>query len=254
MQRSNSSSFDWLRRAVVVSVCLAGPWSVAQAQPAARVNDMHTCPLVEGFPPIPHVGGPILAPGVPTVLIANMPAAVVGNLATCNGPPDTIVQGEATVLIGSMPAARQGDTTAHGGLIVAGAPTVLIGSSKSGGGDLEDQAAILEGLLEQVGEDEAIRNALATVYTLIGDQHAKTGDDALAHDAYVRALAAIEPAVATAERDSVLVTYVQTLVLNDRVDDAAPAVAELERRGFNNPHFAAFCEHHGLTARPDGNK
>ena len=86
---------------------------------------MHTCPMTTG--PVPHVGGPITGPGIPTVLIANMPAAVLGDMVTCVGPPDTIAMGSATVLIGGKPAARMGDQTAHGGVIVAGAPTVLIG-------------------------------------------------------------------------------------------------------------------------------
>ena len=95
------------------------------SKPAARLTDMHTCPMTTG--PVPHVGGPIVGPGIPTVLIANMPAAVVGDMATCVGPPDTIAMGSATVLIGGKPAARMGDQTAHGGVIVVGAPTVLIG-------------------------------------------------------------------------------------------------------------------------------
>jgi uncharacterized Zn-binding protein involved in type VI secretion len=82
---------------------------------------------VPGTPPIPHVGGPIVGPGCPTVLIGGLPAAVVGDNCTCVGPPDSVVKGSATVLIGSKPAARMGDTTAHGGTIVAGLPTVLIG-------------------------------------------------------------------------------------------------------------------------------
>jgi uncharacterized Zn-binding protein involved in type VI secretion len=92
---------------------------------AARIADMHTCPLVTGV--VPHVGGPITGPSVPTVLIGSMPAAVVGDLLVCVGPPDTIVKGSATVLIGGKPAARQGDLTAHGGVIVVGLPTVQIG-------------------------------------------------------------------------------------------------------------------------------
>jgi len=97
-------------------------------QPAARLTDMHTCPMqTPGAPPIPHVGGPIAGPGVPTVLIGGMPAAVLGDSAVCVGPPDTIVKGSATVMIGGKPAARIGDTTAHGGSIVLGYPTVLIG-------------------------------------------------------------------------------------------------------------------------------
>jgi uncharacterized Zn-binding protein involved in type VI secretion len=93
--------------------------------PAARITDMHVCPMVTVI--VPHVGGPIIGPGVPTVLIGNMPAAVVGDMVACVGPPDTIVKGSATVLIGSKPAARMLDMTAHGGTIVSGFPTVLIG-------------------------------------------------------------------------------------------------------------------------------
>jgi uncharacterized Zn-binding protein involved in type VI secretion len=97
-------------------------------KPAARITDMHTCPMVTpGVPPVPHVGGPILPPGAPTVLIGGLPAAVVGGMCTCVGPPDTIVLGSMTVLISGQPAARMGDQTAHGGVIVAGLPTVLIG-------------------------------------------------------------------------------------------------------------------------------
>jgi uncharacterized Zn-binding protein involved in type VI secretion len=93
--------------------------------PAARVTDMHTCPMVTGV--VPHVGGPILPPCSPTVLIAFMPAARVTDMATCVGPPDIIVKGSATVMINFLPAARLGDQTAHGGVIVLGAPTVMIG-------------------------------------------------------------------------------------------------------------------------------
>jgi len=96
--------------------------------PAARVTDMHVCPMVTpGVPPIPHVGGPIMPPGGVTVLIGGMPAARMGDMATCVGPPANIVKGSATVMISNMPAARLGDMTAHGGSIVAGCPTVLIG-------------------------------------------------------------------------------------------------------------------------------
>jgi uncharacterized Zn-binding protein involved in type VI secretion len=94
------------------------------SQPAARVTDMHTCPMSTG--PVPHVGGPILPPGAPTVLIGNMPAARATDMCTCTGPPDAIAMGSTKVLIGNMPAARLGDPTVHGGVIVAGCPTVLI--------------------------------------------------------------------------------------------------------------------------------
>src|SRR5207249_1167337 len=96
--------------------------------PAARVGDMHTCPMqTPATPPVPHVGGPILPPGGLPVLIANMPAARVSDRCVCVGPPDVIVKGSGTVLIGNLPAARLSDNTAHGGTIVVGCPTVLIG-------------------------------------------------------------------------------------------------------------------------------
>jgi uncharacterized Zn-binding protein involved in type VI secretion len=96
--------------------------------PAARITDMHLCPLLTpGVPPIPHVGGPIAGPGAPTVLIGGLPAAKVGDIAVCAGPPDSIVKGSATVMVMGMPAARMGDSTAHGGAIVVGFPTVMIG-------------------------------------------------------------------------------------------------------------------------------
>lgn len=103
-------------------------------KPAARLTDMHTCPMVTpGLPPIPHVGGPISGPCVPTVLIGMMPAATVTDMCICVGPPDTIAMGSPTVFIGGKMAARMGDPTMHGGVIVMGCPTVLIGESGSGG-------------------------------------------------------------------------------------------------------------------------
>ncbi len=93
--------------------------------PAARLTDMHVCPMCTG--PVPHVGGPIAAPGVPNVLIGFLPAASMGDMAVCVGPPDTIVKGSATVLIGFKPAARMGDSTAHGGTVVLGCMNVLVG-------------------------------------------------------------------------------------------------------------------------------
>ncbi len=83
---------------------------------------------------VPHVGGPVLAPGAPTVLIGGLPAARVSDVATCVGPPDSIVQGSATVMIGGLPAARMGDLTAHGGVIALGCFTVLIGDDGAGNG------------------------------------------------------------------------------------------------------------------------
>jgi uncharacterized Zn-binding protein involved in type VI secretion len=96
--------------------------------PAARINDMHVCPMViQGVPPIPHVGGPIVGPGNPNVLIGGLPASVVGDTAVCVGAVDTVVNGSATVMIGGHSAARVGDSTAHGGSIAVGCPTVVIG-------------------------------------------------------------------------------------------------------------------------------
>ena len=93
--------------------------------PAARVGDMHVCPMVTVL--VPHVGGPILPPGAITVLIGGMPAARATDMAVCVGPPDVIVLASFTVLTAGMPQARMMDLTAHGGTIVMGLPTVLVG-------------------------------------------------------------------------------------------------------------------------------
>ena len=93
--------------------------------PAARVGDLLVCPMITGL--VPHVGGAVMPPGAPTVMIGGVPAARVGDMAVCVGPPDTIVMGSSTVMIGGMPAARLGDSTAHGGVIIVGCPTVIIG-------------------------------------------------------------------------------------------------------------------------------
>lgn len=96
--------------------------------PAARISDMHVCPMVTPAPvPIPHVGGPVVSPGGPTVLIGMLPSATLGSMCVCVGPPDSVVKGSATVMICGKPAARMGDLTAHGGTIVVGCPTVMIG-------------------------------------------------------------------------------------------------------------------------------
>ncbi len=93
--------------------------------PAARILDMHVCPMVTGV--VPHVGGPIIGPGAIMVLVGGLPAARVGDMCLCVGPPDTIAMGSTTVIIGGAPAARMTSNCAHGGLVVAGMPTVLIG-------------------------------------------------------------------------------------------------------------------------------
>ncbi|WIM12879.1 PAAR domain-containing protein [Enhydrobacter sp.] len=93
--------------------------------PAARLTDMHICPMVTGL--VPHVGGPIAGPGCPTVLIGGLPAARVGDMLVCVGPPDAIAMGSFTVLVGGMPAAQLGSLCVHGGTVVVGCPTTLIG-------------------------------------------------------------------------------------------------------------------------------
>lgn len=100
-------------------------------KPAARITDMHVCPLAD---PKPHVGGPITGPCAPTVLVGGLPQARISDMATCVGPPDMIALGSPTVYVGGMPAARMGDLCAHGGTIVTGLPTVLIG--EVGGGSV----------------------------------------------------------------------------------------------------------------------
>lgn len=101
-------------------------------QPAARFTDMHVCPMVTGV--VPHVGGPIIPPCAITVLTGFLPQARVGDMAICVGPLDSIAKGSATVIVSGMPAARMGDLMMHGGTIVKGEPTVLIGDSVGSGG------------------------------------------------------------------------------------------------------------------------
>jgi uncharacterized Zn-binding protein involved in type VI secretion len=100
------------------------------SRPAARVTDMHTCPMVTGL--VPHVGGPILPVCSLNVHTGGIPQARVGDMALCVGPPDTIIQGSATVHVNDRPASRIGDMTTHGGVIVMGCFTVLIGDATGG--------------------------------------------------------------------------------------------------------------------------
>lgn len=151
-------------------------------QPAARLTDMHVCPMqTPGTPPIPHVGGPIVSPGAPTVLIGNLPAARATDTCVCVGPPDIIVKASLGVFIVSLPAARIGDTTAHGGKIVAGWPTVLIGDKGGGGGGGIAgmvQAAIATGV---AAASEAAAAAVATIGLLTtGEQLAPAQEQAQA--------------------------------------------------------------------------
>ncbi len=125
--------------------------------PAARVTDMHACPMTSG--PVPHVGGPILPPGAPTVLIAFLPAATVTTMATCVGPPDMIVRGSAGVMINFLPAARLGDQTVHGGVIVMGAPNVIIGEIGSPSPGAGGMGGVMAGLAASCGPGGFLPNA-----------------------------------------------------------------------------------------------
>jgi uncharacterized Zn-binding protein involved in type VI secretion len=127
--------------------------------------------VTPGVPPVPHVGGPILPAGCPTVLIGMLPAARVSDMAVCVGPPDVIIKGSMTVLIGSMPAARMGDNTAHGGVIVAGEPTVMIGDSGSaggGGGSGPASGSSSRGARTEAGPGPGMSEDLAQAFTVAG--------------------------------------------------------------------------------------
>ena len=124
-------------------------------KPAARVGDIHTCPMVNPGP-VPHVGGPITGPGCPTVLLGGQPAARVGDMAACAGPPDVVALGSGSVLFGGQPAARMGDSTAHGGVIASGCATILIGDLST--------ASLTTGLAAQV--DAGLGSASSQAQTL----------------------------------------------------------------------------------------
>ncbi len=131
-------------------------------KPAARIGDMHVCPMVTpGTPPIPHVGGPLIGPGCPTVLIGGMPAAVLGDMCVCTGPPDTIAMGSSGVMIGGKPAARVGDQCAHGGTITIGCSTVLIGETMPvAPGPLTEDLIATAAKEEKPGEQTALTEAI----------------------------------------------------------------------------------------------
>ncbi len=146
-------------------------------KPAARISDMHTCPMFDG--PKPHVGGPILPPGCPTVLIGGLPAATATKMCTCVGPPDIITLGSTGVLIGGLPAARMGDMTAHGGVIVGGFPTVLIGESGGGGAGA---AAVKPPPSQQKQYEKAIISTSPSMKTKMSFRAAAKYSNALVHN------------------------------------------------------------------------
>ena len=153
-------------------------------KPAARLTDMHTCPMVTGL--VPHVGGPITGPGAPTVLIGKLPAAVVGDMLVCTGPPDAIVMGSFGVLIGGKPAARMGDMTAHGGVIVKGEASVLIGETGfataishfviQGNKDFKDQVIVDLYKIYQTPTGEAMLDAIHATGRQVSIVHTHGGN------------------------------------------------------------------------------
>ncbi len=146
-------------------------------KPAARVGDLHICPMVTpGLPPVPHVGGPIVGPGCATVLIGGQPAAVMGDTCTCVGPPDAIILGSIGVLIGGKPAARMGDQCAHGGMISFGLPTVLIGETSV------SMAALPLMVLLEIAANLSGPSQIAVKQVVNMVQAAETGDP-LVHNA-----------------------------------------------------------------------
>ena len=154
-------------------------------KPAARVGDMHVCPMTTG--PVPHVGGPILPPGVPTVLIGGLPAATLSSMCTCVGPPDSIILGSMGVLIGGKPAARMGDSCAHGGTVVLGCMTVLIGEAGGGGGGAGGGGPVVAGAYVSSEVSSAIEKATpvefkARVIQVVALKNAAVAGDPLVHD------------------------------------------------------------------------
>lgn len=97
--------------------------------PIATLGSMHVCPMYSGT--VPHVGGPVVGPGTPNILINGKPAAIMGDKCTCVGPPDVIAQGAPSVFFNGIPVACIGDMTAHGGVITSGEPNVVIGNATS---------------------------------------------------------------------------------------------------------------------------
>lgn len=165
--------------------------------PAARISDMHVCPLVTpGTPPVPHVGGPIVV-GAPTVLVAFMPQARVGDTCTCVGPPDAIAMGSPTVLVCGMPAARMGDATIHGGTVASGAPNVLIGVSGTGAAAAPPPALVPPICLElatALAEMEQAREDMELAYASYMDEDFDLpGGWERASDDDLRALDLIDP-------------------------------------------------------------
>ena len=147
-------------------------------QPAARVGDFHTCPMASpATPPVPHVGGPVLPPGGITVLIGGQPAARMGDMCACVGPPDVIARGEPTVLICGQPAARMTDNTAHGGLIAFGCPTVIIGTSP---GMAYIEQLIFNGVLSINGSDEYVDAVKRDSETIANTNSGKNTLDSIA--------------------------------------------------------------------------
>ena len=129
-------------------------------KPAASVGDIHVCAMVtSGVHSIPHIGGPILPPGCPTVFIGGMSAAGMGNMCTCTGPPDSIILGSMGILIGGKPEVRMVDSTVHGGMIAAGCPTVLIGEVGAGSPPSPVVAPMVKAAISSINPGDAANAA-----------------------------------------------------------------------------------------------
>lgn len=142
-------------------------------KPAARLTDLHTCPMITpGVPPVPHVGGPVAGPGVPTVIIGGMPATVIGDMCICVGPPDSVIMGSTGVFIGGKPAARMGDMTAHGGTISLGCPTVLIGEAGGGAAGMGSNVILKEfkKAVKNLDKESGVQATMLILFKLASEQ------------------------------------------------------------------------------------
>lgn len=213
-------------------------------QPAARITDMHTCPMVTpGLPPIPHVGGPIIGPCSPNVITGGLLQARITDQCICVGPPDVIVKASMTVLVNNLNAARIGDMTAHGGVIVTGFPTVLIGDQALGGGG----AAMGGG----TGADPAELVSSAPGMTLPGDQAkvlteaAKTGTpfcEVCARAAASEAIAKAHEAAAAAQAAALAAkqSFDPTRALDglaEKLESTVPPNVLAERKALAQKYF-----------------
>ncbi len=169
------------------SIVAGCPTVLVANMPAARLTDMHVCPMVTpGVPPIPHVGGPVVGPGAVTVLVGGLPQAKMGDSCVCVGPPDSIVVGAPTVMVGGGGAGGGG-----GGAGMGGAQGALGGAAASGvrhpcGPTTRSHAlgdgryeATRDGVVRVIGELEFVASALRALSTLSGHETGRAALSAL---------------------------------------------------------------------------